>query len=159
MTMARYPLTLFYDGSCRLCRGEIENLLARDAGGRLAAVDCASPGFDAGATPFTRRALMDVIHARDADGQWLRGVDVFVAAYRATGLDWISRVLAHPLVRPFADRAYPWIVRNRYRLSALGVHRLLDRAAHAARRSQANAALARAGGCGDACALPPRRST
>jgi hypothetical protein len=59
-------------------------------------------------------------------------VDVFVAAYAAARLDWVSRFLDRPWVKPVAARLYPWVVRNRYRMSALGLHRIFNFFTHRA---------------------------
>lgn len=124
--MTTYPLTLYYDGSCRLCSSEVGNLVARARPGALVPVDCSPPDFDTTGMPATREEMMNLMHARDAGGAWLRGVDVFIAAYAAAEMPRVSRLLAHPWLRPHADRIYPWIVRNRYRMSALGCHKLLE---------------------------------
>lgn len=144
---ALYPLTIYFDGSCQLCSAEIRNLQLRDGHGRLRFVDCSPADFISPVPGADRAALMLVIHGVDAGGQVLRAVDLFEAAYRAVGLPWISRLLIHPLIRPFADRVYPWLVRNRYRLPRPLIKALFERAA---RRAAARAQ------CRDgACALPP----
>jgi predicted DCC family thiol-disulfide oxidoreductase YuxK len=147
-----YPLTIYFDGSCHLCRSEIENLAARDTAGQLIMVDCSPPGFDLTGIPATRDELMRLIHARDAHGAWINGVDVFVAAYRAAQLPWVARVLEHPRIKPHAQAAYPWVVRNRYRISSLGLHKvlnLLTRRAQARRQQLAQQSLARTQACHD----------
>ena len=117
-----YPLTVFYDASCPLCRTEIETLKARDDENLLRLVDC-SIG-PAAVDGVTRAEMMTRIHARDASGRWLRGLDVFAAAYRAAGLRTLARIYASPLLRPLFDRLYPWIADNRQMLSRLGLSRL-----------------------------------
>jgi predicted DCC family thiol-disulfide oxidoreductase YuxK len=152
--MIEYPLTIYFDGSCRLCRSEIDNIMARDAGRRLIAVDCSPADFDTHGMPATRDEMMNVIHARDAHGVWIAGVDVFVAAYSAARLGWVSGLLNHPLVKPRAAAAYPWVVRNRYRISALGLHKVLNAFTHRALRRRARDALAASQACeNDACRL------
>lgn len=142
-----YPLTIYYDGSCQLCSAEIENLRLRDTQARLRFVDCSPADFLSPVPGADRAALMDVIHGVGAQGQVLRAVNLFEAAYRAVGLPWVSRALVHPLVRPLADRVYPWIVRHRHRLPRGLIAALFERAA---RRAAARAH------CRDgACALPP----
>jgi len=76
--------------------------------------------------PIKRTAMMSLIHACDARGQWLNGVDVFIAMYAAANLGWVSRMLAHRWIKPYAARIYPWIVRNRHLLAASGLHRLFN---------------------------------
>ncbi len=142
-----YPLTIYFDGSCQLCSAEIENLRLRDSQGRLRFVDCSPADFVSPVPGADRTALMQVIHGVGAGGQVLRAVDLFEAAYRAVGLPWVSRLMTHPLIRPLADRAYPWLVRNRYRLPRPLITALFERAA----RRAAAQAHCRNG----ACALPP----
>jgi len=129
------PIEVFYDGSCPVCTTEMEALARRDGGARLALTDCSPPGFtaDAPGAP-TRGEMMHRIHARDADGRWLRGVDVFVAAYDAAGFHRTARVLAAPRLRPLLDRLYGMIADHRRLLATLRLHRLLARVLHRPRR-------------------------
>ena len=137
-----YPLTLYYDGSCRLCSAEIHNLKARDAAGRLALVDCSPEDFAGGPAP--REALMNAIHAVDAAGQVYVGIDTFRAAYAAAGLPWVRTMLGLPLLSGMARRAYPVLVRNRYRLPGWLIGTLFERAA---RRAQRLSTACRNGAC------------
>jgi predicted DCC family thiol-disulfide oxidoreductase YuxK len=144
------PLTVYYDGTCKLCRSEFENIGARDARRELILIDCSPPDFNASGLPVTREMLMNVIHAHDASGKWISGVGVFIAAYQAADLNWVSVILHHRWVNPYAISAYPWLVRNRYRIAALGLHRFLNFFTHqASRRARAEASLARASACKD----------
>jgi len=118
----RYPLTVYYDASCPLCTAELETLKARDEDGLLHLVDCSK-----GVVAFedvTQEQMMARIHARDATGRWLRGMDVFAAVYRAAGLWTFARLYASRWLRPLFDRLYPWIADNRQMLSRLGLSRL-----------------------------------
>ena len=128
MNAIQFPLTIFYDASCAMCAGEMHALKELDADGRLALVDCSPPEFDDQALAqggFCRADAMTLIHARDADGRWLIGVDVFEAAYRAAGLTAIARVWGNPRLRPLLDRMYPWVARHRQTLSRLGLNLLV----------------------------------
>ncbi|MGQ0547506.1 MAG: thiol-disulfide oxidoreductase DCC family protein [Betaproteobacteria bacterium] len=118
----RYPLTIFYDASCPLCASEMHALKARDRAGKLELVDCAAPDFDESVLsglPIRRSDLMTLIHARDAHGRWLRGVDVLAAAYGAVGLEASARIWANGCLRPLWRRLYPLVARNRQVLSRL----------------------------------------
>ena len=121
--MSAFPITVYYDASCALCRAEIDALKSRDAGERLRLVDCSGDDFVA-PDGFSRDTLMSRIHARDANGAWLRGIDVFAAVYEAGGFPRLARVYRSRLLRPLFDRAYPWIADHRRLLSALGIARL-----------------------------------
>jgi len=124
-----YPVSVYYDASCALCRAEIEAMKSRDAHDRLRLVDCSAADF-AAPEGTTRDALMARIHARDANGAWLRGVDVFAAVYEAAGFRRTARLYRSRALRPLFDRLYPWIADRRRMLSALGLPRLF----HLARR-------------------------
>jgi predicted DCC family thiol-disulfide oxidoreductase YuxK len=121
---AAFPLTIFYDASCPLCRKEMHALKEYDAQNRLNLVDCSTADFhDASAeqAKISKSSLMALIHARDANGQWIIGVDVFVQAYRAAGIEAVANFFEFPLSRPLLNRIYPWVARNRMLLSRLGV--------------------------------------
>lgn len=123
-TATVYPLTIYFDASCPLCASEMSALKQHDRDGRLVLVDCSEAGFtDAplDAAGLTQRDVMQIIHARDATGQWLRGVAVFEAAYRGVGLNVLAFLWGCRLWRPLLDRIYPWIARHRQALSRLGL--------------------------------------
>jgi predicted DCC family thiol-disulfide oxidoreductase YuxK len=84
--------------------------------------------------------MMARIHARDAGGRWLRGVDVFVVAYRAAGFKTLARIYESRLLRPLFDRLYPWIADHRYLLTRAGLPRLFHWLAPARRDCVACAA-------------------
>lgn len=137
-----YPVTLYYDGSCRLCSGEIRNLMARNRAGRLAFVDCSPADFSGGPAP--RAALMEAIHAVDAEGRVYTGIATFRVAYAAVGLPLVSGLLGLPGVSHAAARAYPVLVRHRHRLPAWLIEPFFARAA---RRAAARSAACREGAC------------
>ncbi len=148
------PLTIFFDGACRLCRSEIDNLAARDGRGALVFVDCSAPSFSDDGMPHSRAEMMQSIQGRFGDGTWIRGVDVFVVAYEAADMPWLSRMLAHRWVKPMMVRLYPWIARHRYVLSAIGVPQLMHWFAARARQKHAaiQLAAARASDTSTSCA-------
>jgi predicted DCC family thiol-disulfide oxidoreductase YuxK len=151
-----YPLTIYYDASCPLCAAEMHALQAQDADRRLVLVDCSAPTFDARegeAQGVTRAAMLRAIHARDAGGRWLTGVDVFVAAYEAAHLPSMARLWRHRRLRPLWERLYPHIAKHRQLLSRLGAQHLIRAAigSVAARDAACRVAAAQAAGCGDTC--------
>jgi predicted DCC family thiol-disulfide oxidoreductase YuxK len=122
-----YPLTIYYDHSCPLCRQEMFALKEYDLQERLHLVDCSPADFSdelAKQAGYTREAMMRLIHARDASGQWLIGVPVFEAAYGATGMLAMQKMWSNRLLRPIWDRTYPWVADNRMGLSKLGLNKL-----------------------------------
>ena len=143
----RMPLTVYFDGSCPLCTAETSALKACDHDGALRMVDCSAPTFadvDVTAAGIQHGELLRIIHARDADGRWLRGVEVFEAMYRIAGFEAMARIWANPRLRPLWDRGYPWVARNRMLLSRLGVIHVFG---WLVRRNARRTALA---GCGSA---------
>lgn len=134
---AEYPLRIYYDASCPMCRSELHGLKSRDDADALHLVDCSASGFadadlDAAGIPVAR--AMDRIHARDAQGRWFDGVEVFELAYGAAGMTRTARILGHPRLRPLLDWLYPIIARNRSWLARLGLAPMLSRVLHRKRR-------------------------
>ncbi len=128
MRPLRDPVTIFYDGSCAMCAGEMHALKARDRANRLELVDCSAVDFDEtvlAGTVIRREDLMTLVHARDAHGRWLVGIDVFEVAYAAAGLKRVAGFWGSAALRPLLARIYPWVARNRRLLSGLGVRRLV----------------------------------
>lgn len=158
---ASLPLTVFYDGACRLCSAEIGGLRRIDHRQALHMVDCSGADFDDGpwrAEGVTRAAMLGAMHVRDARGAWFIGIDAFEAMYAAVGVVAMARAWTHPLLRPLNERLYPRIVRHRQRLSALGAHRLVDAAWRLALRRRAQRAVQtrrcdRRAGCDNSASL------
>jgi predicted DCC family thiol-disulfide oxidoreductase YuxK len=120
-------LTVYYDASCPICATEMHALAARDADGRFTLVDCSQAGFAPTAEGPSRDDMMRRIHARDANGQWLRGIDVFAAVYGIAGYRRVAALLGARPLRPLLDRAYGWVADHRYLLSRFGLPRVLGR--------------------------------
>ena len=148
---AAWPLVIYYDASCPLCREEMHALTAYDLQGRLQLVDASPAAFDdeyTRAAGIDHAALMRLIHARDRDGRWYRGVEVFELSYAAAGLGGVAAVWAHPRLRPLWDRLYPWVARFRQPLSRLRLNRLYGALVRrAAARAQRRAGACAAGAC------------
>jgi predicted DCC family thiol-disulfide oxidoreductase YuxK len=151
--LATLPLTVYYDHSCKLCRSEIESLATRDEQGVLKMVDCSGADFDTNSLPFDQTTLMNCIHAIDAKGEWLKATDVFVVCYRAAQMQGIAK--AFSFAKPVAERIYPWIVRNRYVLSNLGIHKFFNALTYRTTLRKAKLAVASSEACKDGvCELP-----
>jgi predicted DCC family thiol-disulfide oxidoreductase YuxK len=147
MSHSTYPMTVYYDASCALCNGEMSNLMLRNTDGLLVFVDASPEDFVSPVHGTTRHELMNMIHAVQADGTVVRGVEVFRLAYGAVGLGWVTAPTTWPVLRQLADRAYPWLVRNRYRIPRPLVHFLFE----GATRRAAEAAHERARCNGQTC--------
>lgn len=110
--MDEYPITVFHDGSCPICRLDVERLRSRNDQGRLRFINIAAPEFDPGPYGLTLEEFAGQIRAQLPDGSLVTGMEVFRRAYRAVGLgcfvaptDWAPlKTLAEALYRFFARR-------------------------------------------------------
>lgn len=116
MNTQNYPLTIYYDASCPLCNGEMRNLMLRNADGLLQFVDASPADFTSPLTGIAREDLMNLLHARKANGEVVKGVEVFRLAYTAVGLGWVTAPTSWPVLHWLADKAYPLLARNRHRI-------------------------------------------
>ena len=123
-----YPLTIYYDASCPLCRTEMHTIKETDFKNQLILVDCSKESFAEPAfCPATKEIMMERIHAVDATGCWIKGVDVFEAAYQAAGFHKLSRFWGSKTLRPILKKVYPMIADNRHWLSKTPVPYLLNK--------------------------------
>jgi len=112
-----YEVEVFFDGDCPLCRREIAIIKRWDKRERVRFTDIAAADFDAATYGTTQERLMAEVHGRDAQGNWLVGVEVFRRLYAAIGFGWIAAVTRWPLIRQALDAAYRLFARNRLRLT------------------------------------------
>ena len=100
---------LFYDGSCRLCRHEIDWLRGR-LESQLILVDISQPGF-AGYMGATKQQMMQEIHLWEGS-RFIRGLDATLTYWQMAGFGWLSRMMRTPpfyrlacwLYRKWADK-------------------------------------------------------
>jgi predicted DCC family thiol-disulfide oxidoreductase YuxK len=126
-------LTLYYDGSCPLCRAEIEYMAFKDRQGLLAFVDITTAGSEIERMGLSCERAMQLMQGRLRSGQVIEGVPVFAAAYRLLGLRFLAWLLSrNALQRPLAF-LYLAFAKRRHRLSswlgplALGLSRRITR--------------------------------
>jgi len=103
-----WKIKLLYDGDCPLCLREVDFLRRRDGGrGLIAFVDIAAPDYDATANAgIDFVTAMREIHAISADGQVIRGVEVFRQIYALLGLGWVYRWTRLPGINRLANWLY-----------------------------------------------------
>ncbi|MEN5179665.1 thiol-disulfide oxidoreductase DCC family protein [Comamonas odontotermitis] len=143
----QFPLTIYYDASCRMCNAEMTNLMLRNDAGRLIFVDASSA--DLRDAPATKDALMRAIHGVAADGRVYIGVDCLVRAYLGIGWAWVPNLVNLPGMATAARKLYPWIARNRYRLPQTPIVWVFERAMRRAAQRAATRSAACAGGTCD----------
>lgn len=117
--------TVFYDGSCPLCRAEIG--LYQRLGTRAAFHDVSSEGaLPPGVTP---EQAMARFHVQRADGRIESGARAFATLWQASPGGW--RILG----RIVARRPIVWLAEGCYRLF-LRIRPLLQRAVRARQRDR-----------------------
>ncbi|MCH8498850.1 MAG: DUF393 domain-containing protein [Marinobacter sp.] len=104
--------TLFYDGSCPLCRREIR-LLRRLQRGDLAFADIHAQTPHSDRRPG-REALLRRLHLRLGDGRWLIGLEANVHAWSHTRYGVMFRPLLWPGIRSLAEGIYQRWADRRY---------------------------------------------
>jgi predicted DCC family thiol-disulfide oxidoreductase YuxK len=103
-----WKIKVLYDGDCPLCLREVNFLRHRDGGqGLIAFVDIAAQDYDAEANAgIDFVTAMQEIHAITADGQVIRGVEVFRQIYAVLGLGWVYRWTRLPGINRLANWLY-----------------------------------------------------
>lgn len=112
-------LTIFYDGGCPLCVHEMRKLKKLDGGRQMVFEDIHSDGFEQRYPAIDKTAADTILHAQTDRGEMLYGLDVTHAAWSLVGRGWLTAPLRWPGLRWFADKAYLFFARNRYRISRL----------------------------------------
>lgn len=115
----KWPLTLYFDGECPLCAREIKILRARAETDRLHFVDISDETFDARCLGFSLGDMQSSLHARFADGSWIKGLDATLWSWRAAGLGIWAAPLSWRLTRPLLNVGYRLFCRWRPHLAWL----------------------------------------
>jgi len=120
----RFPLQVFYDGSCAVCAAEMAHYRRKAGEGRLLFIDISDPRFDPAPFGFCREAFMFELHAIDQGGEVFRGVAAFRAIWQAFPAKSPYRLLALatglPGVSLLARYAYRGFARFRRYLPKTG---------------------------------------
>ncbi|KAB0666850.1 DUF393 domain-containing protein [Oryzomonas japonica] len=110
----RFPLRVFYDGSCSVCSSEMAHYRVKDKGGKLKFIDISAPEFDPMAYGIPLAEFMYQLHAIDRNNMVYRGVDAFGAIWRAFPASTVYGILATVLSLP----GFATIARLGYRFFA-----------------------------------------
>ncbi|MFP5078330.1 thiol-disulfide oxidoreductase DCC family protein [Rhizobium sp. YIM 134829] len=109
-------VTVFFDGSCPLCRREIAVMRRLD---RRRAIDFVDVADGEAGCPIDRAELLARFHALE-NGRLLSGARAFAAMWRAIPVLRPLGVIAdRPLLRPLFKAAYRVFLRLRPRLQRL----------------------------------------
>lgn len=112
-------LTIFYDGVCPLCVAEMKRLAKLDKKLQLQFVDVQQPEALQAFSRISKSASLERLHGINQDGEVLQGLDVTYEAWRLVGKGWLVAPLRWPVLSWFADKAYLWFAKHRYRISGL----------------------------------------
>ena len=110
-------LTIWFDGSCPLCRREMALMKRLDRRGAIDFIDvAASPEANC---PMDKAELLARFHARE-NGRLLSGAGAFAAMWRAIPLlRPLGQLARIPLVLAFVERSYVAFLQVRPRLQQL----------------------------------------
>lgn len=117
MRHPRFPLTVFYDGSCIVCDREVNHYYRRAPQGALRLVDISSGDFDPTAYGKSREDFMAQLHVLDAAGRFYVAVDGFWAIWQAFPASSVYGILGRlvrlPFIEPLARLGYRVFARLR----------------------------------------------
>lgn len=108
-----FPLTVYFDGECPICRREIDLMKLFNRKERLQFIDFSTSSYRAADHGLNPCDLGKVIHARWADGTIITGVDVFGEMWEAIGLRLFAHLSRRPLINALLVKAYAWFAKNR----------------------------------------------
>ncbi len=112
-------LTLFYDGACPLCAREIAALKGHDVNNVISFVDINDQAQLSKYPHISYSDAQAVLHAIDAQGNILLGLDANVAAWNCVGkMAWLN-VLRAPVIKVIADFFYRMFAKHRTKISGL----------------------------------------
>jgi predicted DCC family thiol-disulfide oxidoreductase YuxK len=108
---------LLYDGNCRFCRAQAQNLLRIAKRGAVEALNFQEPGVLERFPGITHAACMQMMHLVHPDGRVFKG---FEGAVRAVATRPVLGLFAYayylPGIRLLCDTIYARVAANRYRL-------------------------------------------
>lgn len=108
-----FPLTVYFDGECPICRREIDLMKLFNRKERLQFIDFSTSSYRAVDNGLNPCDLGKVIHARWADGTIITGVEVFGEMWEAIGLRLFARLSRRPMINALLVKAYRWFAKNR----------------------------------------------
>jgi predicted DCC family thiol-disulfide oxidoreductase YuxK len=120
----KFPLRVYYDGSCVVCATEIEHYSRMDHSGNLILVDVSARDFDPASLGITLDEFMYQMHVIDQGGTVYRNVEAFWAIWQACpasslyGL--LGALITLPVINPIARLCYKGFARIRKYLPKRG---------------------------------------
>ena len=119
--------TMFYDGSCPLCRREVAHYRRLDRAGRVNWLDIAADPAPLAEHGLTRTEAMQRLHALDREGRLVSGAWAFAAIWaELPAYRWLARLVRGLRLLPLIDWAYRHFARWRFRRRCEDGHCRLD---------------------------------
>jgi predicted DCC family thiol-disulfide oxidoreductase YuxK len=118
-----YPLTVFFDGGCPVCSREMAFIRKQTSGAKLIFIDISRPDFDPAPYGRSRKEFMAKMHAMDAKGRFLVGVDAFRALWQTmpgTLYPCLAKLTGLPGIHALARLGYRVFARLRRYLPPVG---------------------------------------
>jgi predicted DCC family thiol-disulfide oxidoreductase YuxK len=115
--MPQYPVTIFYDGACPICRAQMRYWSAKDKNQRLLWIDIRERDFAPARYGLDPRLVQEYMYAKEAAGATVRGVDAFIWIMRACGYRLLSFLMDLPILKSFARLGYRLFAKYRYAIS------------------------------------------
>ncbi|GJL49108.1 MAG: thiol-disulfide oxidoreductase [Nitrospirales bacterium] len=112
-----YPLTVYFDGECPICRREIDLIKWLNRKKRLRFIDFSTSSYREQEHGLKTCDLGQVIHARWANGTTITGVEVFRRMWEAIGLGCLTRLSRFSPFDKLLIKAYAWFAKNRLKLT------------------------------------------
>lgn len=112
--------TVYYDGSCPLCRREIGYYRARSGAENFDWTDVSAASDGMVAPDLCQADAMARFHVRDGDGRLVSGAPAFARLWSGiSGFRWLGAAAGLPVVRQIMQAAYrgslvvrPWLQRR-----------------------------------------------
>jgi predicted DCC family thiol-disulfide oxidoreductase YuxK len=110
-------LTVLYDRDCGVCSHVARTLVRADTQHRLSLLALQVAQLP-DQPPLNE--LMDMLHARDAEGRWFKGAEASVEIARRVPMLWPLGIYARqPLAMPTLDALYRVFAENRHAISRM----------------------------------------
>ncbi|HUE70050.1 MAG TPA: DUF393 domain-containing protein [Pirellulaceae bacterium] len=109
---------VIYDGDCRFCTGQVENLARWDSRGRLAFLSLHDQDVAKRFPDLTYDQLMEEIYVVDSKGNRYRGADAFrYLTTRLPRLYLLAPLMHLPFTLPLWRWGYRQVAKRRYRIA------------------------------------------
>jgi predicted DCC family thiol-disulfide oxidoreductase YuxK len=106
---------VIYDGHCKFCTGQVQNLARWDGKGRVAFISLHDPEVARRWPDLTHEMLMDQMYLVDPAGQRYAGAAAFRYLSRNLPLLWILAPIMHiPFTLPIWQFFYRQVAKRRY---------------------------------------------